>query len=405
MSSKIYFVMIITLLSIGGLAAIVDAQSVLGVSPANINFKNVLRGGYAERYITITLDNEKPISINLSTRGDIAKWINFTVAKHEVSKNSPLRALVSISPPSDIPNGNYTGVVTIETGSLSDDGQEGHATGAIKTVLEVFVTVEIIDLEIKECVADSFEVVSVEKGDDLNFEVKVENGGNVRMRPEIHLDIWDQEQTNIVKTQSVFGKEILPTRVESISVRIDSDDLEVGQYWVDFSVLDCYASDVLTFDIYEPGTLRASGSLLGISVPVYTKVKETMSIIPVFKNTGEKEVAAQFKGSIVKDGKIVRLLTSDSLSVEINELANLTLFYTPEEEGEYLVSGRVFYDKKRTYELGAKFNALSEKINWKLILLYFFYFVLITAAIVLFLKIRKERRKYMQKINFFGRGI
>jgi hypothetical protein len=49
----------------------------IGISPANIYFKDVLRGGYSERAVTITVDSVEPTKITLTPRGDMGGWLSF----------------------------------------------------------------------------------------------------------------------------------------------------------------------------------------------------------------------------------------------------------------------------------------------------------------------------------------
>ena len=81
----------------------------IGVSPATINFKNVLRGGYSERGVIITIDSEKPVGIEVNPRGEVAEWLNFSSVNFSIIKNEPYQLIISVSPPEDIPNGNCTG--------------------------------------------------------------------------------------------------------------------------------------------------------------------------------------------------------------------------------------------------------------------------------------------------------
>jgi len=380
----------------------VSSAGIVGVSPGNIQFSKVLRNGYAERYITITIDSENPVRVKLDSRGEISKWLEFP-NNLSISKNNPGRVLLSVMPPSDIPNGNYSGFVRISTDSLTDEKtKEQHATSAIKAVLDVAINIEITDLEILGCRARNFKIKSVEQGDNILFNVDILNEGNIRLKPRISFDIWDQEQISIVKTLEKRGKEILPTREEHLMFEIQSHDLELGQYWIEVNVLDCLSSETLTFDVLEPGALKAEGILLSILSRVWSDVDETIPIIASFKNTGEKNVDAKFKGKITQEGKIIQILESEKTNVPIGELTNFTFFFTPRKPGKYIASGRVFYDKKRTFELSTIMNINPKKFSIKKGILTIVYLLLIIFIVFLISKIRKEKRRYLEKIRGFG---
>ena len=58
----------------------------IGISPARVYIKEVLRGGYAEDTVIITIDSEDPIGVSLQTRGELESWLNFSNKSFNVSK-------------------------------------------------------------------------------------------------------------------------------------------------------------------------------------------------------------------------------------------------------------------------------------------------------------------------------
>ncbi len=398
---KILFIILFAVLLFSFLEN-VSAAGIVGVSPGNILFKDVLRGGYAERYITVTINSEEPVKIKLEPRGEIKDWLNFS-ENISVSKNNPARILVSVNPPTDIPNGNYTGFLRISTESLGSS-KEGHALSTVRAVLDVTIAVKITDLEILQCRANNFKVYSAEKGDKIKFDVDILNKGNVRLKPDISIDIWDQDQISIVKSTKFKGNEILPTKEKILNFYMLTNDLPINQYWVDMNAPDCFSSETLTFDILEPGTLKANGILTGILSKIWANVDETIPIIVNFRNIGEKNVDSRFKGKITKDGKIIQLLESEKTTAPMGKITNFTFFFTPRKSGKYIASGRVFYDKKRTFELSTIINVNPKKFGFKYISLILIYFVIVFFIIILFHKIRKEKRRYLNKIKKIKNG-
>ncbi len=390
------FLLLAGLLIVANITAIVSSAGIVGVSPGNIYFKNVLRGGYAEKYLTITINSEEPVDVQLIARGDIKDWLEFQ-ENISVSKNNPKRVKISIKPPSDIPNGNYTGFIRVVTDPLGTEIKEKHATSTVRAVIDVSLSVEVTDIEVIRCSARNFKVNSVEEKDDITFSVNILNEGNVRLKPKIIFEIWDQEQISVVKTVELKGKEILPTREEKLSFNIESHDLDLGQYWVNVEVIECLASETLTFDVLEPGTLKAEGVLLDILSKVWAEVGETIPILVNFKNTGEKEIEAQFRGKITRNGKIIQILESEKTLVPVSETTNFSFYFTPRKEGKYIISGRVFYDKKRTFELSAIVNVVKRKISIREVITSIAYALLIIFIVFLIYKIREEKRRYKKE--------
>lgn len=381
---------IITLIIIVNLLYVSSAN--IGVSPANVYFKDVLRGGYAERIVTITVDSEEPTKISLEPRGEIVDWVSFEEKEFEVSRNKPYYLKIILQPPVDIPNGNYTGFLRVTTSS-KNKGVEGQATGVINAALDLYLEVKITDVEFSSCRAWDFQVESVEKGDDILFKVKVLNEGNVRLYPTIKIDMWDQERTELVKQVEFSEDMIIPTTEKELNIKVESSDMNLGQYWAEITSIECYAAQTLTFDILEEGALKAQGNLLRISSPTWIKVDDTTIIEALFENTGEKNVNARFKGEITLGSRVIQILESELSSVSIGEIETFKFYFTPRKEGKYIVTGMVFYDGKRTFEKSTVINVEKKGFDIGIIRTILIYLILLIVIAYLAYKIKKEKRR------------
>ncbi len=372
----------------------------IGVSPASIKIENVLRSGYAEKIITITVDSEDEVTVEAIPRGQIASWINFSDNNFTVTKNAPFRLTLSVSPPSDIPNGNYSGFVRLRTSQEDVTGLEGYATGIIKPVLDLYTEVFITDIEYFECKATGFSVDPVEIGDPLKFRSNILNLGNTQINPRVQVDIWDFDQIELLKSQEFSTKLISPTTTQEVEVQVDTKDLDIGQYWVDVSTIDCYSQETLTFDVLAEGALHANGKLLRITTVPWVDIGDTTIIEAHFVNNGEKEVSAYFKGKIMLGEKIIQLIESEKTDIRIGDTNVFEYFFTPTQAGRYIVSGRIHYDSKKTFEKAAVINVKPTKSFFKAFFKYLIYIVLISGIIFLSIKIRKLRRLRWIKNTF-----
>jgi hypothetical protein len=371
----------------------VSALASLGVSPANKHFSQVLRGGYASEEITIGINSEELEEFQLESWGVIADWINLSETKVYASLGNPAKVLVSINPPIDTPNGNYTGFVRIGLTSAGKAG-DGQATSVIRAVLDFAITVEVVDLELYSCDAKGFSVQHVEKGDDLVFKANVKNNGNIRIRPAYKVKIWDAEQIEVIKEQEAYGENIFPTLGDTLTLRMSTDDLNEGQYWAEVFVLDCESNDLLSVDVLTPGSLYANGEILFIVGRKNASIGETVPFFTLFKNTGEKEFSARFRGQISLDGSPVQVIESEEIMVYPGEVTNFSFFFTPEKRGKYIVGGRVFYEKKRTFESTTSIDVYSKSSIFNDIIFYVIILLVIMFLIVVFLVIDRERRRY-----------
>lgn len=364
----------------------------IGISPATIYFKDVLRGGYAEKIVTITIDSSEPTKVVLAPRGEIAEWISFEKTEFEVSKNKPYYLKIILQPPTDVPNGNYTGFLRVTTSGKSES-IEGQATGIINPALDLYLEVDITDIEYSSCRAWDFSVQSAEKGDDVLFKLKIYNEGNIRLSPTIKIDIWDQERTEIVKQLEFSNEIVIPTTEEELNIYMDSSDLDLGQYWAEVSSIECYSSETLTFDVLEEGALKAQGVLLSVTSPPWIKVGDTTLIEALFENNGEKNVNARFKGEITLGNKIVQILESEASLVDMGEIESFKFYFTPTKEGRYIVTGMVFYDGKRTFEKSTVINVERNGFNWNTLKNILIYLILISAIAYLAYRIREEQKR------------
>jgi hypothetical protein len=222
----------------------------------------------------------------------------------------------------------------------------------------------------------------------------IENRGNIKISPKALIDIWDQTSTNLVDQKEFYPEQISPTKQNKFIFKIPSSSLSLGQYWAEISVPDCYASQTLTFDILEEGALYAAGILQNIIVEPWANIDDIISMAALFQNTGEKALEARFVGKITYENKIVQLLESDEpLFVPIDSQDNFQFYFTPKKAGKYIISGRVFYDKKRTYEQSAILN-VKPGASLTAILKTISYIILFMIISILLYKIRKERRSY-----------
>ncbi len=363
----------------------------IGISPAKVIYEDVLRGGYSEKNVVITVDSDEPVYVEIQKRGEIEEWLSFQETEFEVSKENPYYMKIMVNPPEDIPNGIYQGFVRAK---ISGKGKiiQGQATGIVNAALDLNVQVEVTDVESMSCTARRFKVESVEKGDPIIFRADIFNQGNIRLKPNFRVEIWDENQLEIVKQENFIGKEIIPTTSQEIIFEVDSSDLKIGQYWVDFYAIDCYNQETLTFDVLEIGALKASGILTQIITPPWVEKEDTTKIEVYFENNGEKSVRAQFKGEITENGKTIQLLESQNSLVSIDETKKFDFYFTPQKVGKYIVTGRVFYDGKRTFEKSAIINVKDSEFSLSRIIKPIIYLVLILGIAYLLYEINQEKK-------------
>jgi len=372
--------------------------SVIGVSPSIARFPKMLKNGYAERQFTISTSIETPIKGHFEIEGEIADWITLPDKDFVFSKDSPYVFTLIMQPSADAKNGNYSGILKMRTDELAS--VERGAGSSVIAQVGLLLYVEVIGDEIIDCRAGAISVSSAEINDPFTVQATVYNDGNVRLRPHFIVDIWDQYRTQVIFSHTFLGDQILPTRSKKISKEIENN-LETGQYFADVLVKECGVTKKTTFDIVEKGQIADSGELIGIRTNDISFAKEPMPIVPVFRNLGSRKVLAQFKGEIrdLQTDKIVKILESEQLEVNPKEIVEFKMFFIPQKESQYQVSGRVIYNNKITFEEQSKVVKIvkpeSRGFSW---LLFFILYIIIGFLILILLgKIRKATKKRRKK--------
>ncbi|RLE42501.1 hypothetical protein DRJ48_03415 [Candidatus Woesearchaeota archaeon] len=375
------------------LAPIVGASVSLGVSPGGLDFREVLKGGYARRVITVSTSKSEPVLTRITLEGEIADWITFepNTTEFYISEDKPYNIGVIVQPPENIENGNYSGVMHVRTEKLGSLG--GAAFGAIiKADVTVNINVEITGQEILSCYVGGLDVRDAEEGYPIEVYASVANDGNVGITPLFEVYVWDQMRTTLLLTRTIEERRILPTTKERLLLTIPNS-LKPGQYWISVRVPECRFSQLKTFDVLEPGGISDKGELVGINTKPWVSVGEVVPIIGVFKNTGNRSEEVKLKIEIYKDKQLVKVLETETLRVMDGETREFKQYFIPKVAGRYEVRGVAFYNKKVTFEKGGVINVKPELKPKPDYTLWAAYAIMLFLIIVLARKIYRERAK------------
>jgi hypothetical protein len=372
------------------------AQAVsIGISPGRVKFDNLLRGGYAERTVKVTTNSIDDITGYFEVSGEISDWLRFepNSTYFNVSSSHPFSLKIKITPPNDTASGSYSGMISFTTDRLGSP--QGRAGSLIKAAVALTLDASVTHTQTIECSAGGFNIKDLEIDYPLEVTYTIRNEGNVRISPQVKLDVWDQLQENLILSKEFKSPEVLPTVQEAFTQILPSQNIGIGQYWGTISIDDCKAGSLLSFSVVEKGGIIDKGILEQVTNKVWAYVEEPIEITATFRNTGPRIVTAQFRGSIKLDDKIAQVIESEEVDVESGESVDLTSFFTPETSGRFVVTGRVYYNKKLTFEKGSIINVnpkTDEKSNPRFILLLIYLLILITIVFIA-RRIIKERQK------------
>ncbi len=372
------------------------SSAIIGVSPSILHFNKMLKNGYAETPLIVTTSTQYPISAHLTKEGEIKDWITFTPDKDnfDFSYSDPYSFTLIIEPPIDAKNGNYTGILKVTTDELATV-QEGAGSSVIAQIA-IPIFVEVIGDEVILCRAGAISASNTEAGKPFSVRSTVYNDGNVRLRPQIKVDVYDQYMTKVVFSNTFYGEQILPTKSKEIVKEIDND-LDIGQYFTEIYLVDCGVSKKITFDVVEKGGIADTGELIGIRANDIIRTNEPTPIVPLFHNTGTRSVLAQFKGEVrnLKTDKIAQVLESDKLEIPPGESTEFLMYFTPKDAADYQISGRVTYNNKITFNEQSRIIKVVEGEPFRFSWIFYIILYLIVGLVILILigKIRKAQRK------------
>ena len=374
------------------------SAALLGVNRASLTYQDVLRGGYAEQQVVITMGSPNDIQVFFEARGEIADWVRFEPVEDFliVNENNPGTLNVIVEPPSDVRVDNYEGIILITTGSLGEIATQMGTN--VVVAFEVKVNINITDTQIISCTAGGFSISDVEIGESNLIIANIKNSGNVRIRPSFDINIYSQMQDVLLKSSSYrHDFEIIPTKTQSVQGLVDLS-LEPGQYWAEITEPVCGTTSLVTFSVLERGGIIDEGELLRIRTTTWASTNEIVPISASFKNTGSRTVNAQFKGIVSKDNKVLEVIESSVVNVAPGEEFDFEMFYTAKEIGQYRVSGRVHYNNKVTFERGTIINvneegvAVADSSSVDSVTL-FFSIIIVVMTLLIFLILRKEKKK------------
>ena len=343
-----------TVIYVALLFVILSANSVyavsIGISPAEMYFDNVLRGGYAEDTVAVSTSSETPVNFVISAKGPIEDWIEFEPSENlTMSRDSMKRVTVIVKPPENVANGVYTGsivVSTIPTQTVEEGVGVGVTTGTTSDI-----SIRITGDEIKKARVESISVKDTEEGHPVEFSVSILNEGNVIISPSIEIGITKKGGSEVLKLVSHGQTDILPTKMKIIRINVDTEDLEIGEYLGIVKVFldgEKLAEKALSFNLFERGTLSKMGVLQKIWNEPWVSVGDIVKIDAYFENAGELLVTGEFKGEIYMGNRLVDVAESEELEVPVGKTVVMSAYFKPELPGQYVVKGQVIYGGKTT---------------------------------------------------------
>lgn len=355
-------VLLAILLSGGGLPLAIAQSGAdeggrgIGVSPSELDFGNVLRDEPTVRFIEVQNTVNGSARVGFQREGLLAEWVRLP-EDVTVPPESTTQIPLTLEVPSDAPHGAHDGRITV---ILRANDHADPTTVAVQVGVLVRLVASVGGQGIIALDAGRLVVPDAEQGGSVPFSFWLRNRGNVRVAPMVDVRIVDAHGG--VAHAETLTAPVVPAGVEEeIALRV-SPRLTPGQYWLELVVRagdEEAMREKVTFDVLEEGMLRRKGEMGAIStVDLQTKgtshrmVSGKAFVIQVpFRNVGEVDVDARFRGHISKDGVLLKELDTEPLRVAPGENVTIEILSAGfSEPGAYSIRGKVYYSGKVTEE-------------------------------------------------------
>jgi len=339
----------------------------IGVVPAVLDYK-VMKGESFPNHFNIdnTGSLNEAIFVNVSVYCEydpsMSKWFSIEPSGvFEVPANTKKRVEAIVKPPEDAPSGNYTCFITVMP---VHDEENLNITGS-KIIMgaSALARIDVSGDEIVGAKIHKTDASDTEVGKPVILTIQIRNSGNVKIKPEIKVDIM--KDGNLVDTVEETADFILPGSGNIIDMKWDTSGTTHGDYIAHFDVfirdekLDplAYIIDTgrgenitieqnVSFRIFEEGTFTKTGAVMSMEAKETINKGEISEIVVQFKNTGEVEITAKSEIKVYSNDNLINLLESNSLSISPGETGSLTSYFKGENSGDYVLKGRVIYENK-----------------------------------------------------------
>lgn len=323
----------------------------IGVYPAEINFSDTLRGG--EYFTTIGVINhgDQVRTFTLEASGEIASWMTFvdpedrtkTIDHVTTTPGSDGHADVRLTVPESAQNGSYSGevrtVAVVDGGRIEGSGST-LSLGASIEVKAIVSGNQRVAGKFLELAANDIEV-----GYPLRVVSKVQNDGNVRVLPQVHVEI--STSAKVIGTIDTNDVAIAPNEYRDIESQWDSNIAGPGEYLVTTTVSlpgVQLGERTRQVRIVPRGSLTRQGSFESLQLANEVVPGSVARVVASFRNTGQVDALAVFSGEVYRDGKLVKPVTSLQKLVRRDEVQQLEALVELPVTGTYKVQGRVNFE-------------------------------------------------------------
>ncbi|MEM5814281.1 MAG: hypothetical protein QXD77_00500 [Candidatus Aenigmatarchaeota archaeon] len=368
-----------------------------GLSPASLEFYNMVRGGYAEKYLTISNPGSDDVEVTVSAEGDMAEFLTFYPNRFNLSAGNYMMVKVNATPPIDMANGVYRGTIFVVSRPVLEGENQG-SNLMVASGVSAAITIVVTDVETKDYAVEWVSVSDTEECRDIVVTMSIRNTGNVRVTPKANIRITSEDGSKLLQNYDFTGKVMLPTTLSTYIIRIPYSMeqyrcIPAGKYKI---TADFYLDDrametrYAGLTIFERGVLSVSGELMELySSQSDITLGDTLKIDGLFKNTGQLPVKSKLKIEAYQNDRLIDTTEGEEIEIGTGGLENVTAYYKPSAAGNILLRGRVLYEGKLS-----NIKEISVNVSYPTV---FFIAMAVGAIIIIAVAIFLLKRKGSKK--------
>ena len=350
---NLIILVMILLFSITAVSAIITP----GVSPAKLEYINVLKGSSLEKQLRITNFNNQEMDCTITVDGNEKDWFTLSQTTVKIPAKGSAAITVSINIPDDAASGVYDSnliyIMPVTSASGGGTGATMNVVGGSAVKTEIKVTGEqIIDGNVFKLLVRDTEI-----DEPVTFIIGYANTGNVVSGPTLNIQI--KRDNSVVGTLTEELEKIKPGTSKEVTVLWDTKGQKIDSYKADAKVMlngKILEEKTLSFKILPYGSLQRSGTLKSLELLSEPSLNEMLKVEAIFQNTGKLAVNSKFKGEVYFNNKFVDIIESDEKMVSIHNQASLISYFKPTEQGSYKIKGKASYGGKETAEKELSFT-------------------------------------------------
>lgn len=323
----------------------------IGVYPAEIAFPDTLRGGEYFTSIGVINHGDQSRTFTLEASGDIASWISFvdpedrtrTIDHVTTTPGADGHADLRLSVPESAQNGSYSGevrtVAVVDGGKIEGSGSTLNLGASIEVKAVVSGNQRVAG-KFLELAANDIEV-----GYPLRITSKVQNDGNVRVLPIVHVEI--STSARVIGTIDTNDVAIPPNEYRDVESQWDSNVAGPGDYLVTTTVSlpgVQLGQRTRQVRILPRGSLTRQGSFESLQLANEVAPGSVARVVASFRNTGQVDALAVFSGEVYRDGKLVNSVKSLQKLVRRDEVQPLEALVELPVAGSYTIRGKVNFE-------------------------------------------------------------